>query len=159
MQKTRRALSPVVASIVLISVCILLGNSFFLFARETSFSNVKVEVIEYSYLYCTIDSEVTNARWRIEFGLINRGTEKIQISHVFVNNQDVDEYGVVYGDILENDSMIVTSLPLDGISLLPGEDVEISIWIVDGLFSSGTNIVTSVNVINNVTQYRTIKLS
>ena len=159
MQKSRRALSPVVASILLISVCIFLGNSFFLFARETSFSNVKVEVIEYSYIYCTIDSEVTNAKWRVEFGLINRGTEKVQISHVFVNNQDVDAYGVVYGDILENDSMIATSLPLDGISLLPGEDVKIFVWIGDSLFSSGTKIVTSVNIINNVTQYRTIKLS
>ena len=159
MLKHRKAVSPVVASILLISICILLGNSFFLFARETAFSNVKVEVVEYSYIYCTVDTSVTNARWRIEFGLINRGTENIQITHVFVNNQIVDAYGVVVGDTLENGSMVATSLSCEGINLKPGESTEVSVWVGDGLFSSGTMIIISVNTINNVTQYKAIKLS
>ena len=91
--------------------------------------------------------------------MINRGTEEVQISYVYVNNRDVDEYGVVSGDILENDCIVGTSLPLDGICLLPGEGAEISIWIGDRLFSSGTSIVISVNPINNVTQFQTIKLT
>jgi hypothetical protein len=58
----------------------LLVILFSLFAREIASLNIKVEVIEYPYAYCTIDTSIVNARWRIDFGVINRGTENVQIS-------------------------------------------------------------------------------
>ena len=129
-----------------------------MFARETVASNVKVEVIEYSYVYCTIDSSIDNARWRIDFGIINRGTENVQITHVFVSNKEVNKYGIVAGDKLENGSLVATSLPVEGIKLTPGEKMDVSVWVGEKLFSSGTTILLNVNTINNVTQYKTIKL-
>jgi hypothetical protein len=66
--------------------------------------------------------------------------------------------GVVCGDRLENGSIVATSLPVEGIKLTPGEKKDVSVRIGEELFSSGTTLLIKVNAINNVTQYKTIRL-
>ena len=155
---TRRGVSPVIASLILIGVGLFLALTTSNLYREIAFSNVKVEVIEYSYIYCTTETEVDNSSWKIIFQVFNRGTEPVELLEVFVNGRIVDLYGLVHGDSLPSGELLGTSLPIDGYKLMNGEGLEIYVWIGDELFSSGTVVVINLNPINNVTLSKSIKL-
>lgn len=126
--------------------------------RETSFANVKVEALEHAYIYVAEDTGVENTRWKIVLYVVNRGTESLQLTDVFVNEAEVDVYGLIHGESLEGGGLIDVSLPVDGLVLGPGEGVELFIWIGEKLFSPGTYLIVSLNPINNVTQNQTIQL-
>ena len=154
----RRAVSPVVASIFLIAIGIVLSLFVSNLYRETSFANVKVEAIEYAYIYVANNAGVENARWKIVLYVVNRGTQSLMLTDVYVNAVEVDVYGMVHGESLVDGSLIGVSLPGGGLILGPGEGVELFIWVGELLYSPGTQLVVSLNPINNVTQNKTIKL-
>jgi hypothetical protein len=156
--RKRAALSPVLASLILIGTGFILASFFSLYFRETAFSYVKVEAIEYAYIYSTRNADVENSNWKIVLYVINRGTEPIDLISVFVNEQEVNVYGLIHGESLMSGFLTGTSLPLTGMTLKTGEGVEIYIWIGDQLFSAGTNLVVSLNPINNVSQFMTITI-
>ena len=156
---TRRGVSPVIASLILIGVGLFLALTTSNLYREIAFSNVKVEVVQYSYIYCTTETEVDNSSWKIIFQVFNRGTEPVELIEVFVNGRIVDVYGLVHGDSLLSGELLGTSLPIDGYKLMNGEGLEIYLWIGDELFSSGTVVVINLNPINNVTLSKSIKLT
>ena len=154
----RKAVSPVVATTILLGMGLILALYVSGFYRDTAISYVKVEAIEYSFIYPTRHADVENARWKLVLYVKNRGTVSLQLSNVYVNEHEVDVYGLVHGDVLVDGSLIGTSLPVDGLNLGGGEGVEIYVWIGDELFSPGTNLDVSVNQINNMKQYKTVQL-
>ena len=155
---SRRAVSPVVASLILISTGFILASFVSIYVRETAFSYVKVEAIEYAYIYSTRHADVENTNWKIVLYVVNRGTEPLDLINVFVNEQEVNVYGLIHGESLMKGFLIGTSMPISGLTLHSGEGVEIYIWIGDELFSAVTNLVVSLNPINNVSQYKTVTL-
>jgi flagellin-like protein len=156
--RRRKGVSPVISTIILIGMGFILSSFFSLYFRETAFAQVKVEAIEYAYIYSTRNTDIENASWKVVLYVINRGTEPLDLINVFVNEQEVNVYGLIHGESLMSGFLTGTSLPLTGLNLRTGEGVEIYIWIGDQLFSAGTNIVVSLNPINNVTQYKTVTL-
>lgn len=157
--KARKAVSPTVASIILIGTALLLALTVSSLSREIAFSNVKVEVIEYSYIYSTTNPGLGNARWKIVFYVFNRGTTTVELTDVFVNDKIIDEYGLIHGETLSRGDSLGTSLLMEGLQLKNGEGVELYVWIGDKMFSSRTIIVISMNPINNVILSKSVKLS
>ena len=157
--RKHRGLSPVIASMILVSVGLVLGGSLSFFVKETAFSDVRVEVVEISYTYCSTNTQVTNAKWKLVLNMINRGTHSVQIHNVFINSKEVDIYGLSAGETLSDGDAIGTNIPEGGLNLNTGEEKEIYVWIGESLFSSGTVLEIQFNDINKATQARTIKLS
>ena len=109
--QSRYGKSPLVAVVVLASVGLITGIFVSQFIRETSFSYVKVEAVEFSYIYSEIVEDIENSRWKITFGLINKGTETVQVSRVFLNQRTVDHYDLHSLDFLENGFSTGTKRP------------------------------------------------
>jgi hypothetical protein len=155
----RKGVSPVIASVILIAVGLFIALTISGFYRETAFSQIKVEVIEYSYIFCTTTTSVNNAKWQIEVNIINRGTQSIRLIEVFVNDEEVDVYGLNVNSYLANGGLIGTSLSTDGVNLLTSEELKLYIWVGDQLFSSGTSITINVNSVNNVNHKKFAQLN
>jgi hypothetical protein len=155
----RKGVSPVIASVILIAVGLFIALTISGFYRETVFSQIKVEVIEYSYIFCTKTTSVNNAKWQIEVYIINRGTQSIRLIEVFVNDEEVDVYGLNVNSSLANGGLIGTSLSTDGVNLLTSEELKLYIWVGDQLFSSGTSITINVNSVNNVNHKKFAQLN
>jgi flagellin-like protein len=158
LRKLRRGTSPVLATVILIATALTLSTFVHYLYKETSLSYVKVEAIQYSFAYSAQVSEIENSRWKIVFNIINRGTEYAHISDIFINEAPIHEYGLTVDNGLMDSMNIGTSLPDDGVWLSPGEDVDVFVLIGEELFSSGTAVSLSVNLINAVEFNRIIIL-
>ena len=157
--KNRRGLSPVLATVILVATGLTLGTLVHYLYKETSFSYVKVDAIHYTFVYSEQVSEIENARWKIAFNLVNKGTEQVQISDIFINEAQIQEYGLSIDIGLQDSKNIGTSLPDEGIWLSPGEDIDVFVLIGDELFSSGTAVSLSVNLVNVVAFSKIILLA
>ena len=83
---------------------------------------------------------VDNARWEISLSLRNDGKGDVLLKKVYVNRELVDEYGVSPGGSLSGESVIGTSVPVDGVVIGSGSRLSISVWIGSDLFSRGNQI-------------------
>jgi hypothetical protein len=154
----RKAVSPVIATVILIGVGLFLSLTMGSYFREKAYSQVKVEAIEFSYILSKIPSSVDNSKWLIEAKIINRGTQSIRLIKVSVNDREVDVYGLNSSSSLAHGGFIGTSLPVDGVNLLTSEEFVLYIWVGDQLFSSGTTITVDVNSVNNVNHKKFVQL-
>lgn len=154
----RKGVSPVIASLILIGIGLFLALTVSAFYRETTYSQVRVEAIEFSYILCKTTSLVSNSKWMVEVNVINRGTQSIRLIKVSVNDKEVDMYGLNASSSLSHGGLIGTNLPPDGVNLLTSEELVLYIWLGDQLFSSGTTITVDVNSVNNVNHKKFVKL-
>ena len=154
----RRAVSPVIATVILLGIGLFVALSISVLYRETAFTYVQAELIEHPYIFCSAAKDILNARWKIELSVKNRGTQSVHITDVFVNERPVDEYGLVAGGSLSNGYLIGTSLPFDVVNLQPGESLELYVWIGEDRFSSGTTVLVRIGSVNNVSQNISVKL-
>ena len=137
----RKGVSPVIATVILLAMTLVVALTSGALIRNTASSGTSYESIETTHTYCTLDTDVNLAKWKIEAHIINRGTQSVTISSVGVLEKEVDTYGVSIGDSLNDGYEIGTNLPLDGLRLGSGEGADIIVWVGDQLFSSGTTIV------------------
>jgi hypothetical protein len=126
---------------------------------ETGFSTGKTVLLDFTSINCVKPVTVSNARWQLAILVTNRGTNSLLISKVYLNQKEVDIYGLVFGDSLEDGKKIGTSITGKGLRLEPGESSNLYVWIGDKLFSSGSRIVIHVNDPNSVTLMKSIALS
>lgn len=157
--RTRKAFSPVIATLILVGVSFVISSGVYQFSRETAFSNVNVHAIEFTYIRCSVDESHLNAKWNIEFEIVNRGTTAEMISNIYVCDREVDGYGIVGGEPLPDTKSCSVNLPQEGVNLKPGEGFTVNVFIGKGLYSSGTLVKISLNMINQVVQERYIKLT
>ena len=146
----RKAVSPIIATILLAFVAILIGISVSYFYRGVSEQNTKVTVIAFESVRCLRSTEMELARWEIEVLVKNTGTEQVYLKNVYVNGKPVQDYGLVLGGSLSNPLAIGTNLNKDGIIMTPGSEETFYVWIGKSLFSVGTEISIQVQNINNV---------
>ena len=99
------------------------------------------------------------ARWQIEVKVKNTGTEQVFLKNIYVNNKPINEYALTVGGSLSSSSSIGTSLPNDGIIIVPGKEETFYIWIGESLFSVGTEISVKVQNINNVALSKNVVLT
>jgi hypothetical protein len=157
--QSRKAISPVVASIMLIAASLFLGVWIGSLYKEMAYSNVKTKLLRFDSAYCTQPVSVENARWQIAIMITSVGTESIELSYIFLNEKPADVYGLIHGDSLINGSLVGTSLPEGGLVLEAGESTNVYLWVGDKLLSSGTEIVIHFNDINSVALKRFVKLT
>ncbi|MHA2393522.1 MAG: archaellin/type IV pilin N-terminal domain-containing protein [Promethearchaeota archaeon] len=157
-KRTRKALSPVVGTMILVGVTISASVLISFYYREVAFANTNYITLEFQSAYFAKPVSINNARWEIIFTLYNTGTQSIEIQNISVNSRPVNEYDLAPGDSLSSGTVIGTSLPKSGITLESGETTTQHLWIGSGLFSSGTSIELKIENINNVGVSRVVIL-
>jgi hypothetical protein len=102
---------------------------------------------------------VDNAGWEVSLTLRNDGKGDVLLKKVYVNRKLVDEYGVSPGGSLSGRSVIGTSVPVDGIVIVPGSRLSISVWVGSDLFGGGSQISLHIFDPNTLEYTRYITLS
>jgi len=107
---------------------------------------------------CVYPVTVNGAEFQVEILLSNRGTASNILSRVFVNEKQVDIYGLVPGDTLL-DEKVGTNISKKGLRVDSGQNYVVYIWIGKKLFSSGSQIIIQFNDPNSITLMKSIILT
>jgi len=139
--KGRRAVSPVIATVILVAVAITVAVAVSYWMGGIAGQYTQFEKVEIQTGY----SELTSGQgWTVTLSLKNTGSAAATITHVFVNEVQVSAYGVTTG--LDNQAtdydQIETNLPATGLTIASGDtgSVEVYIGINYGSLSSGTTV-------------------
>lgn len=154
----RRAVSPVVTETILVAVTIIVSivASYWLVGVVTQ--SIMFETIEITTAYNILETNVTNAHWKIVLHVRNTGSDAATIREIFVNGAPVNDYEVSSGGSLSNDLCTGTSMSSSGLTLTSGEGTIIYVWIGSDLMSSGTSCEVKLHSEAGIDYMRLIKL-
>ena len=88
----RRAVSPVIATVILIAVGIAVSVTVAYWEVGLASTYVKLEKVEIQSSICTWNS--TGGYWKIELSMKNSGPSPSTLMEAFVNNAEVQNYSV-----------------------------------------------------------------
>jgi len=138
--KNKRALSPVIATVILISVTIVVAVSVAYWMGAIAGGYTSFEQIELPSTYAQAVTGTYN--WKITIDLRNTGSADATVSDVFLNVVPLDDYSSGWGLNWTGHSNLETTFPTTGISVTKGESVTLYLYVsntVEGC-SAGTNI-------------------
>jgi len=158
MLRRRKAVSPAVTTTILVAVAIMLsiGASYWLMGVSTQ--STRFETIEIKTAYNRLDTNVTNAHWKIVLGMKNTGSDAATIIEVSVNGVPVNIYGVSNGGSLPNSLCTGTSISSSGLTLMSGEEATVYVWIGGDLITSGTSCEVKLHSEAGMDYLRLVKL-
>ena len=138
MFKNRKAISPVIATVILVAVAITIAVAVSYWMSGIASSYTKFEKVEIQSAVCSFDS-VTNHDWVITMTLKNTGTATATLTAVYINDIPVDaEDGTV-----PEDGEATANLTAQGTAIASGASATVSIQI-DGIGDAGeTNPVVA----------------
>jgi len=90
MLKNRKAISPVIATVILVAVAITIAVAVSYWMGGITSSYTKFEKVEIQSAVCTLD--LTNHDWVITMSLKNTGTATTTLLAVYINDIPVDLY-------------------------------------------------------------------
>lgn len=149
-RKNRKGISPIPATAILLGIALMSSVILGVFYKEVTNAFTNYSTLEFLSATSYVTKSVENAKWGIVFVVKNSGTEKILIENLAINNDLINDYGILSGDSLSDKYTIGTSVSDDGIILNPGESISAYIWIGSGLYSSGTSLNIRILNINSV---------
>lgn len=137
-----RAVSPVIATVILVAVAITVAVAVSYWMSGISSQYTQFEKVEIQTAICTLDIP---GNWIIEVKLKNSGSKSSTLTNVFVNDVEVDGGvgGTGYDEIGPTASAITTSLTLiTPFSIPSGASDTVTIWVGAGYgtLSSGTTV-------------------
>ena len=159
MSRYRRAISPVISTVILVAVAIVISISAAYYLSGTTGQYTGIEKIEIPTAYCTLNPAVNNSGWGAHLSLKNSGPSPARISYIMVNDVLISEYNISAGGSLSGTASMGTSMVDGGITLQSGESVEVDVWIGSGLFSSGTSIAVKLHSTSGFDYVKLVKLS
>ena len=148
--RTRRGLSPVIATTILVAVALTTSIILGIFYEEVTTAYTNYATLEFLSAASSISDKVANAKWEIVFTVKNTGTEDIFLEDLAVNNILIKDYDLSAGDSLIDIYSTGTNLPEKAYILRPGETISANIWVGSGLFSSGTTVNIQILNVNSV---------
>jgi hypothetical protein len=132
------------------------GASYWFVGVSTQ--STKFETIEITTAYNVLETNVSNARWKIVLGVKNTGSDASTIREILVNNVAVNDYGVSSGGSLSTALCTGTSISSNGLTLMSGEVTIIYVWIGGDLMSSGTSCEVKLHSEAGMDYLRLVKL-
>ncbi len=161
----RKAVSPVIATVILVAVAITVAVGVSYWMGGISSQYTQFEKVEIQTGYATYDSN--NAAWTITMVVKNTGSADATINLPFLNDIPCEdtEYGLTgIGDLTAGYWGV--SFDTDGVTLQPGEDTPVYIYIdnpcdnVEGLanLSAGTTVNVKLHSAGGMDYIKLIKL-
>jgi len=154
-QKTRKAVSPVIATVILVAVAITVavGVSYWMGGISSQYTQFEKVEIQTGYALVETDggTPATTVGWEVHLSVKNSGSAASTITHVFLNDVPVTlidggNTGITGGTNAGATPILVTAagsdLDDDGLTIEPGvsEDIEVYIGVDYSTFTSGTTI-------------------
>ena len=90
--KDRKAISPVIATVILVAVAITIAVAVAYWMGGIAGQYTKFEKVEIQSAVCRWDD--THKEWEIAFKLKNSGTATATLTSIFINDIEVDTYTV-----------------------------------------------------------------
>jgi flagellin-like protein len=152
--KKRTAVSPVIATVILVAVAITVAVGVSYWMGGISSQYTQFEKIEIQTGYAT----VITGGWNVSLSLKNSGSSPSTITHCFVNEIPVDGYNA---STLVNDEFHA-SFPDTGFTLESGESGEVYVLISSGnvtKLTSGTTVNVKLHSTGGMDYIRLIRLS
>jgi hypothetical protein len=144
------------AALVIIGVII---GGFISSYTGFTFPRANLRTIDYLYCYSTRNVDMGNAEWKIVFCVRNTGRVPLMLTNVYVDEEDVQTYGLIHGESLDSGVNIGTNLPISGYELERGKGFEIYVWIRGNIYEPGDKVYVSMNRIGFFTKKLSITLS
>jgi len=134
LMKKRKAISPVIATVILVAVAITVAVGVSYWMSGISSQYTQFEKIEIQTGYAT----AVAGGWDITLTIKNSGSADATITHVFVNDVPVDDLAAVAVVADETGA----NIGLTGLSLTAGDDATVMVYISStyGTLSSGTTV-------------------
>ncbi len=131
----RKAVSPVIGTVILIAVGIAVSVTVAYWEVGIASTYVKLEKVEIKSSVCTWNS--TGGYWKIELSMKNNGPSSSTLMEAFVNNAEAQNYGIdaaVAGETSTN----MTSSTL----IMSGASIMVNVYISQGYgtLSPGTSV-------------------
>ncbi len=136
--QTRKAVSPVIATVILVAVAITVSVGVSYWMSGISSQYTQFEKVEIQTAICTLDA---NSNWVVTISLKNSGSAPATITHLFVNNIQATPDAIAApgpaATTITTDLTTVTPWKLDS-----GQDGTVILWVgIDYLeLSSGTTV-------------------
>lgn len=129
--KNRRAVSPVIATVILVAVAITITIAVAYWMSGIAGGYTKFEKVEISSITC---SPKASAIWTISATLKNSGSAAATLNTIYVN-----QYVVTLGGGTPTNAITYSDMTADR-TLTPGEILNVNILILDGAngFPNGT---------------------
>lgn len=134
-QKTRKAVSPVIATVILVAVAITVAVGVSYWMGGISSQYTQFEKVEIQSGVCVVDA---NGNWTVTMKLKNTGTATATMNSIFINDVEVDTY---------NTTAVAGSWTTDmteAYSIESGNSKTIHVYISSGksgvYLSSGTTV-------------------
>lgn len=137
MDRKRRAVTPVIATVILVAVGIAITASVAVWEVGIASSFVKLEMVEIRSSVCTWNS--TGGYWKIELSMKNNGPTTSKLMEAFVNNAEVQTYGVDAPVAGETSTNMTAST-----WIASGASIKVNVYISQGYGTLSTG--TSVNI-------------
>ena len=154
---SKRIVMPVIAIVAFSVALVVFGIYMNIETMGTGFTSNSVQ-LDFVQTKCVYPVKVIGAEFQVEMLLSNRGTVSNKLSRVFVNQKEVDVYGLDHGDTLLG-AKVGTSISEEGLRVGPGKNNLVYIWIGYELMSSGSQIIIQFNDPNSITMMKSITLT
>ena len=155
----RKAVSPVIATVILVAVAITVSVAVSYWMSGISSQYTQFEKVEIQSGYSVKDT-VAPTGWDIVLELKNSGSATSAITTVFVNEVPIDTAN--YGGSAVVAGEVHTSIPdtTTGITLVSGNSTTVHVYISDtyGSLSSGTTVDLKLHSANGNDYIKLIKL-
>ncbi len=155
---SKRSAIPFIGLVTFVLALILFVKYSRIETIETGFTPNTVK-LDFVQTKCVYPVSVNDAEFQVEMLLINRGVVSTTLSRVYVNQKEVDVYGLDHGGTLLDGGHVGTSISEAGLRVDPGKSYEVYIWIGDKMFSSGSQIIIQFNDPNSITMMKSITLT
>jgi len=151
--RERRAVSPVIATVILVAVAITVavGVSYWMSGIAGQYTSFEKVEITSGYATNIVDG------WNITIKLKNTGSAPSTITSCFINEKPIEEY------YLNNSTTTgaITMSPINGVTLESGTNSTIVVTIkeADVTFSSGTTINVKLHSAGGMDYIKLVRLS
>jgi flagellin-like protein len=135
--KDKRALSPVIATVILISVTIVVAVSVAYWMGAIAGGFTSFEQIELPTVY----GRASTSGWNITIELKNTGSADATLNNVFINSVPVEDYDNV--TLTADGDDVTTTLESDGVLISTGNSVTLILGLEKDQtvgFTAGTRI-------------------
>ncbi len=146
--KNKKALSPVIATVILVAVTIVVAVSVAYWMGTIAGSYTTFEQIEMPTSYAEYVTDLFGTGingWKVHIELKNTGSADATIENIFLNAKPLKDYPDGSIKLFKTDDSAANEISLDSISIHinKGEKEKVIIWIKDGIgqgCTSGTRI-------------------
>ena len=161
-RRGRKAVSPVIASVILVAVAITVGVAVAYWMGGISGQYAKFEKIELTTAY---SSRVVGSGWLITIDLRNTGTTASTLKTVFINDKPLNSTGYGASDFPSGAlDRILTNIEEGGTTVESGASDTVRIWIWNdgtngyGYLSSGTTLNVKIHSAGGMDYIKLVEL-